>query len=84
MFCYYYHIFHALRCCYKRYQLFKFQLLIVKNVEIHLIFTRIQRRTIQKCLNDLYNNSGVITHLELDILECDIQVGLRKQYYKQS
>ena len=30
----------------------------------------------------LDNHDGVITHLEPDILEC--QVGLRKHYYKQS
>ena len=73
MFFYYYHIFHVFRCCYKRYQLFKFQLIIVKNVEIYLIFISIQRRTIQKCLNNLYNHSGIITHLELDILEFEIK-----------
>ena len=25
------------------------------------------------CLNDLDNNSGVITHLEPDILECEVK-----------
>ena len=29
------------------------------------------------------NHDGVITHLDLDTLECS-QVGLRKHYYKQS
>ena len=33
-------------------------------------------------LNDLDNHDGVITHLEPDILECEM--GLRKQHYKQS
>ena len=38
------------------------------------------RRT--KDLHDPNNHNGVITHLEPDILEC--QVGLRKHHYKQS
>ena len=37
-----------------------------------------------KNLHDPDNHDGVITHLEPDILECKIQVGLRKHYYKQS
>ena len=37
---------------------------------------RIPRRTIQKDLNDLDNHSGVITHLESDILECKVQGAL--------
>ena len=37
----------------------------------------------KKDLNDLDNHYGVITHLELDILEWS-QVGLRKPDYKQS
>ena len=36
----------------------------------------------KKDLHDPDNHDGVITHLELDILEC--QVGLRKHHYKQS
>ena len=34
---------------------------------------RIYRRTIQKGLNDPDNDYGVITHLEPDILECDVK-----------
>ena len=34
-------------------------------------------------LNDLDNHNGVVTQLELDILEWG-QVGLRKHYYKES
>ena len=34
---------------------------------------RINRRTIQKDLNDPDNHDGVITHLEPDILECEIK-----------
>ena len=37
----------------------------------------------QKDLHDLDNHDGVITDLELDILECS-QVGLRKHHYEQS
>ena len=34
---------------------------------------RIHRRTIQKSLNDPDNHYGVITHLEPDILECEVK-----------
>ena len=36
----------------------------------------------KKGLYDPDNHSGVITHLEPDILECE--VGLKKHYYEQS
>ena len=36
----------------------------------------------KKDLHDPDNHEGVITHLELDILECG-QMGLRKHYYEQ-
>ena len=36
----------------------------------------------KKDLHDPDNHDGVITHLEPDILEC--QVGLRKHHYEQS
>ena len=36
----------------------------------------------KKALNDPDNQDGMITHLEPDILECE--VGLRKHHYKQS
>ena len=35
----------------------------------------------KKGLHDLDNYNGVITHLQPDILECE--VGLRKHYYEQ-
>ena len=35
-----------------------------------------QKKTIQKCLNDLENQDGVITHLEPDILECEVKWAL--------
>ena len=38
--------------------------------------TRIHRITVQKGLNDLDNYDGVITHLELDILECEVKWAL--------
>ena len=34
---------------------------------------RIHRRTIQKKSNDPDNHNGVITHLEPDILECEVK-----------
>ena len=37
---------------------------------------RIHRRTVQKDLHDPDNHNGVITHLELDILECEIKWAL--------
>ena len=38
---------------------------------------RIHRRTIQKDLHDPDNHDGVITHLEPDILECQVKWALR-------
>ena len=37
---------------------------------------RIHRRTIQKDLHDPDNHDGMITHLEPDILECEIKWAL--------
>ena len=37
---------------------------------------RIHRRTIQKDLHDPENDNGVITHLEPDILECEVKWAL--------
>ena len=37
---------------------------------------RILRRTIQKKLHDPNNHDGVITHLEPDILECEVKWAL--------
>ena len=37
---------------------------------------RIHRRTVQKDLNDPDNCDGVITHLEPDILECEVKWAL--------
>ena len=43
-------------------------------------------RAIKKGLNDLDNHNGVVTNLELDILECDVvhKVGLKKHCYEQN
>ena len=38
--------------------------------------TRIHRNLYEKDLNDLDNNDGVITHLEPDILECEVKWAL--------
>ena len=38
----------------------------------------------KKDLHDSGNHNGVITHLEPDILECEVKKGLRKHHYKQS
>ena len=40
----------------------------IKNIQ-----SRIHRRTVQKDLHDLDNHDGVITHLEPDILECEVK-----------
>ena len=37
---------------------------------------RIHRRTVQKDLHDQDNQNGVITHLEPDLLECEIKWAL--------
>ena len=38
----------------------------------------------KKDINDPANHDGVITHLEPDILDCEVIVGLRKHHYEQS
>ena len=37
---------------------------------------RIHRRTIHKRVNDLLNQGGIVTHLEPDILECEVKWAL--------
>ena len=37
---------------------------------------RIHRRTVQKNLHDPDSHDGVITHLELDILQCEVKWAL--------
>ena len=43
-----------------------------------------QKNCTKKELHDPHNHDGVITHLEPDILDCEVIVGLRKHHYKQS
>ena len=38
----------------------------------------------KKVLHDPDNHNGVSTHLELDILECEVKLVLRKHLYEQS
>ena len=38
----------------------------------------------KKGLNDLDKHDDVVTHLEPDILECEVKWGLRKHHYEQS
>ena len=38
----------------------------------------------KKDLHNPDNHDGVITHLEPDILECEVKVGLRKPHYEQT
>ena len=45
---------------------------------------RIHSRTTQKVLNDPDNHVGVITHLELDILECEVKWTLGRITTKKS
>ena len=37
---------------------------------------RIHRRTLQKSLDDPYNHVGLVTHLEPDLLECEVKWAL--------
>ena len=46
--------------------------------------TRIHRRTIQKNLHDPDNHDGVITHLESDILECEVRWALESITMKKA
>ena len=38
----------------------------------------------KKGVNDLDKHDGVVTHLQSDILECEVKWALRKHYYEQS
>ena len=38
----------------------------------------------KKGLNDMDNHDGMFTHIEPDILECELQWAVRKHHYKQS
>ena len=43
-----------------------------------------RRELYKKDLHEPENHNGVITHLEPDILECEVKWALRKHHYKQS
>ena len=45
---------------------------------------RIHRELYKEGLNDLDNPDGVVTHLEQDILECEVKWALRSITYEQS
>ena len=42
------------------------------------IWALLDRRTVQKDLHDQDNHDGVITHLEPDILECEVKWTLER------
>ena len=42
------------------------------------------QKSCTKALNDPDNHDGVVTHLEPDILECEVNWALRKHYCEQS
>ena len=45
---------------------------------------KIHKELYKKDLHDPDNHDGMITHLEPDILECEVKWGLRKHHYEQS
>ena len=45
---------------------------------------RIQKNCTKKDLHDPDNHDGAITHLEPDILECEVKWALEKHHYEQS
>ena len=49
---------------------------MVRTQKKHKRLKRGGRRTIQKGLNDQDNHNGVVTHLEPDILECEVKWAL--------
>jgi len=61
---------------------------MVKNLreaeEIKKRWQEYTEKLYKKDLNDWDNHDGVITHLEPDILECEIKLVFRKHHYEQS
>ena len=45
---------------------------------------KIHKELYKKDIHDPDNHDGMITHLEPDILECEVKWGLRKHHYEQS
>ena len=52
--------------------------------EAEVIKKRWQEYTEELYLRDPDNNDGVITHLEPDILECEVKWAFRKYHHEQS
>ena len=57
---------------------------LIKAEEVKKRWQEYTKKLYKKGLNDSDNHNGVITHLELDILECEAKRGLRKHHYEQS
>ena len=45
---------------------------------------QIHRKLYKKDLHEPDNHDGAITHLELDILECEVKWALERHHYEQS
>ena len=58
------------------------EILLTKVEEIKERWQEYTEELYKKGLNDPDNHIGVVTHLEPDILKCE--VGLRKHYYEQN
>ena len=48
-----------------------------RNREIKMRWQEYTEKLYKKCLNDLDNHDGVITHQDPDILECEVKWALR-------
>ena len=46
-------------------------------VEMQMVMCRVHHELYKKGLNDTENHNGVVTHLEPDILECEVKRALR-------
>ena len=55
---------------------------LIETKEIEKRWQEYTKELYKKWLNDPDNHSGVVTHLEPDILECS-QLGIKKHYYEQ-
>ena len=51
---------------------------ITKAEEIKKRWQEYTEELYKKSLNDPYNHNGVVAHLESDILDCEVKLGLRK------
>ena len=57
---------------------------LTKTEEIKKRWQEYTEELYKKDLPDLDNHDGVVTHLEPDILECDVKWALKKHHYEQS